>query len=148
MHSKQGIEYVGVVIVYFCHDGKGNFIMAKRSDKARDENGRWDIGGGGLDVELSVEETLKKEIKEEYCTDVLSHDFLGFRDVFRTHKGERTHWITLDFKVLVDRKKVEIGEPELFTDLQWFQLGKLPHDIHSQLPIFLKKYKSKLILKS
>lgn len=144
MHSRQGITYVGVAIVYFCHDGKGNFIMAKRSDKARDENGKWDIGGGGLDFDLSVEETIKKEIKEEYCTDVLSHEFLGFRDVFRTHKGKKTHWIALDFKVLVDRKKVKIGEPELFTELDWFQLKKLPEDVHSQLPAFIERYHDKL----
>ncbi len=144
MHSLQGIKYVGVAIVYFCHDGKGSFIMAKRSKKARDENGKWDIGGGGLDFDLSVEETIKKEIKEEYCTDVLSHDFLGFRDVFRTHKGKKTHWIALDFKVLVDRKKVTIGEPELFTDLDWFRLENLPDGVHSQFPAFIKKYHDKL----
>jgi 8-oxo-dGTP pyrophosphatase MutT (NUDIX family) len=144
MHSLQGIKYVGVAIVYFCHDNKRNFIMAKRSEKARDENGKWDIGGGGLDFDLSVEETLKKEIKEEYCTDVLSHEFLGFRDVFRTHNGKKTHWIALDFKVFIDRKKVKIGEPDLFTDLQWFRLDNLPDDVHSQLPAFIDKYHDKL----
>jgi 8-oxo-dGTP pyrophosphatase MutT (NUDIX family) len=144
MHSQQGIKYVGVAIVYFCHDNKGNFVMAKRSKKARDENGKWDIGGGGLDFDLSVEKTLKKEIKEEYCTKVLSYEFLGYRDVFRTHKGKRTHWVTLDFKVLIDRTKVKIGEPDLFTELKWFKLEELPNDVHSQLPAFLDKYHNKL----
>ncbi len=62
----KGADFTGVAIVFFCHHGKGNFIMAKRSQNARDEQGKWDIGGGGLDFGISVEETLKKEIKEEY----------------------------------------------------------------------------------
>ena len=140
----QGIDFVGVATIYFCHDGKGNFIMAKRSEKARDENGRWDIGGGGLDFDQSVDQTLKKEIGEEYCTDVISYEFMGYRDVFRTHKDKTTHWITLDFKALIDPKKVKIGEPDKFTDLQWFRLDHLPTDLHSQLPLFLKKYKDQL----
>lgn len=43
----KGVDYIGVCVVYFCHDGKGEFVMAKRSSNARDEHGRWDIGGGG-----------------------------------------------------------------------------------------------------
>jgi len=34
---KKGIDFTGVSIVYFCHDGKGNFLMQKRSQQARDE---------------------------------------------------------------------------------------------------------------
>lgn len=44
-HMIKGVDYTGVCIIYFCHDAKGNFIMAKRSPQARDERGRWDIGG-------------------------------------------------------------------------------------------------------
>ena len=142
--AKQGEEFVGVGVIYFCHDGKGNFIMAKRSENARDEHGRWDIGGGGLDFDISVEDTLRKEIKEEYCTDVKSYEFMGYRDVFRENNGKKTHWVTLDFKVLIDAKKVKLGEPDKFTDLQWFRLESLPKDLHSQLPHFIEIYKDKL----
>lgn len=135
----QGRDYIGVTIVYFCHDGKGNFVMARRSENARDENGRWDIGGGGLDFELTVEETLEKEIREEYCTDIVSSEFLGFRDVHRDHAGHKTHWIALDFKVQVNPKQVRLGEPHKFTELKWFRLDNLPEDdLHSQLPTFFK----------
>lgn len=146
MQFKQGQDYVGVSIVYFCHDSKGKFIMAKRSENARDERGKWDIGGGGLDFGMTVEDTLCKEIREEYCTDVLSSEFLGFRDAHRELDGKPTHWIALDFKVQVDPKKVKIGEPHKFTDLQWFRLSdKLPENLHSMLPLFLEKYHDKLI---
>ena len=65
---KKGVDFIGVTVVYFCHDGNGKFIMAKRSKNTRDEHGKWDIGGGGVEFGESVEKTLRKEIKEEYCT--------------------------------------------------------------------------------
>jgi 8-oxo-dGTP pyrophosphatase MutT (NUDIX family) len=107
----KGMDFVGVAVVYFCHDGKGRFIMGKRSNQARDEHGRWDIGGGGVEIADSVEQTLRKEIMEEYCTEILDFEFLGFRDVFREHNGQKTHWIVLDYKVLIDASQVKNGEP-------------------------------------
>lgn len=140
----KGIDYPGVTIVYACHDGTGNFLLNKRSVQCRDEHGKWDCGGGGLDLGVTVEETLRKEIMEEYCTDVLSYEFLGFRDVHREHNGRPTHWIALDFKVLIDKEKVQNGEPHKFDEIGWFKLDAMPSELHSQFPNFLKKYKDKL----
>jgi 8-oxo-dGTP diphosphatase len=139
-----GIDYIGVTTVYFCHDGKGNFVMAKRSKQARDEKGRWDIGGGKLEHGVLVEDNLRKEIAEEYGTDVLSFEFLGYRDVHREHEGEKTHWIGLDFKVLVDPYKVKNNEPHKFDEIGWFTLETIPEFTHSQFPEFLEKYKERL----
>lgn len=141
---QKGIDHTGVTVVYFCHDGKGNFIMSKRSDNTRDEHGRWDIGGGGLEFNDTVENTLRKEIQEEYCTDVLSHEFLGFRDVHRAIEGKPSHWIALDFKVLIDPKKVKNGEPHKFDEVKFFRLNTLPSPVHSQFPEFLRLYKANL----
>jgi len=118
--------------------------MAKRSQNARDEKGMWDIGGGGVEFGETVEQTLKKEIKEEYNADVLSFEVLGFRDVHRDHEGKPTHWIALDFKVLVNPIGVKINEPHKFDDLGWFRIENLPKPNHSQFPEFLEKYRDKL----
>lgn len=141
---KIGFDYPGVGVVYFCHDGKGNFVMAKRSRNTRDEHSKWDIGAGALEFGEKVEEALRKEIKEEYMTDVLDYEFLGYRDVHRKHDNKKTHWLTLDFKVLVDPKKVTNGEPHKFSDISWFTFDNLPENLHSELPRFFKKYKDKL----
>ncbi len=176
---QKGVDFTGVSMIYFCHDGKGNFLMAKRSQNARDEHGKWDIGGGALDFGSSVEEALKKEIKEEYCTDVLSYEFLGFRDVHReiqldtglswklrlswkltevnfVHLDQfrpsisvvplrkKTHWIALDFKVLVDPAKIRNGEPHKFDEICWFTFDSFPENLHSTVPVIFEKYKEKL----
>lgn len=144
LSMQKGVDFIGVSIVYFCHDGKGNFLMHKRGLGARDEQGKWDIGAGGLELHDTVENTLRKEIMEEYSTDVLSFEFLGYRDVHRTHENKPTHWIALDFKVLVDPKKVKNGEPHKFDEVGWFNFENLPENRHSVLDLFFEKYKNQL----
>lgn len=138
------MDFIGIAIVYFCHDGKGNFVMSKRSKNSRDEVGTWDPGGGALEFGDSLEETLRREIKEEYGTNVLSYEFLGFRDVHRKLGGKKTHWIALDFKVRVNKNKVKNGEPHKFSEVGWFRLDKLPKPLHSQFPDFIKRYSARL----
>jgi len=118
--------------------------MSKRNSNSRDEQNRWDIGGGAVEFGIPIEENLKNEICEEYGTNILGYEFLGFRDVHRENGGIKTHWVALDFKVLVDRSKVKNGEPHKFDDVKWFSLDTLPSPIHSQLGTFLKLYDKKL----
>lgn len=142
---KKGEDYIGISVVYLCHDGEGNFVFNKRSVNCRDEQGRWDIGGGGVDFGDSLEQTLRKEIKEEYCTDVIDFEFLGYRDVFRENNGKKTHWLGMDFKVLVDKNKVANGEPHKFDAVEWFRLDNLPSPLHSQLMNTINKNREKLL---
>ncbi|MBW3019615.1 NUDIX domain-containing protein [Candidatus Woesearchaeota archaeon] len=141
---KKGVDFTGVCIVFFCHDGNGKFLMGKRSEKCRDDWHCWDIGGGGLRFGERVEEAVRREIKEEYCTDCRKIEFLGFRDVHRVHEGEKTHWVALDFKVEVDPEKAGTGEPERQADVQWFTLDNYPEKCHSQWPEFLRLHENKL----
>jgi 8-oxo-dGTP diphosphatase len=143
-NKAKGKEFIGNGVVYFCHDGKGNFLMHKRSAQARDEHGKWDIGAGSLELGETAEATLRREIKEEYNCDVLNFELLGYRDIFREQDGKPTHWLALDFKVLVDPAQVKNGEPHKFETVAWFTNDSLPEQQHSQLPHFLKKYGSRL----
>lgn len=142
---RKGVDYPGVSIVFFCHDGKGNYLLHKRSQNARDEQGRWDVGGGGLELGDKVLEKLESEIMEEFCTPVIDAEFLGYRDVHREHEGAKTHWIALDFRVLVDPNKVKIGEPHKFDDIGWFKIHNLPAPLHSQFDKALEQHRHKLV---
>jgi 8-oxo-dGTP diphosphatase len=141
---KKGIDFIGVGIVFYCHDGNGNVLMGKRNVNCKDEHGNWDIGGGGLEFGEHVIDALKREIFEEYCTEILDFEFLGYRDVHREFNGVKTHWVALDFKVLVDRRKVKNGEPNKIDEVRWVKHGEWPRPFHSQFPEFLENYKGKL----
>ena len=141
---KKGEDYTGITVVYAVHDGKGNYLLNKRSTNCRDEHGTWDPGGGGLEFGDTAEATLRKELMEEYCVEPLEMEFLGFRDVLRTNAGKPTHWIALDFRVLVDSDQAKNGEPHKFDEIGWFRLDALPSPLHSQYPYFLEKYRDRL----
>lgn len=141
----KGVDYIGVSVTFVCHDGKGRILMHKRNSNCRDEHDRWDTGGGGLRFGEKVEDCLQREVKEEYCAEVLDHELIAVTDLHREHNGKPTHWICFTYKVLVDPEKVKIGEPEKFDDLKWFTLDTLPKNLHSQLPKFFEKWRSKLL---
>ena len=142
-----GVDYIGNAAVTLCHDGNGKYLLGLRSDACRDEHNKWDpIGSGGIEFGDTIEATIRREVKEECGAAVLDIEFLGTREVFRSHNNQATHWIQFDHLVLIDPSAVYITEPEKCLELRWCALSDFPPvaDMHSQFPIFLEKYKDKL----
>ena len=137
---RPGIDYPAITIVFFCHDGEGNYLLNKRSSNCRDEHGRWDPGGGRLEQGHTIEETLSKEIQEEYGTLVIDYEPLGMREVFREHGQHKTHWLALDYLVHVDRSLARNAEPHKFEQIGCFRFSEFPSPMHSQFPTALEKY--------
>jgi ADP-ribose pyrophosphatase YjhB (NUDIX family) len=144
LRQHKGKSFVGVSTCFFCHDGKGKFFMAKRSDSNRDEHGTWEIGGGGLKWGHKAMDNAVREAKEEYNATPKEVVFLGYRDVLRAQNGVKTHWVALDFALLVGPDELKNNEPETFNDVGWFTLDNLPSPLHSQQIPFFKRYKPKL----
>ena len=140
----KGVDYIGVSVVFFCHDGQGNFVMHKRGEACRDERGRWDFGGGGLKFGEKIADALKREVFEEYAVEPLKVEPLGFDECFRDERGVPTHWICFRYKVLVDRSLVINNEPEKHEDLRWVTLDTLPSPLHSNIPQEIEEYGQKL----
>ncbi|HET8708754.1 MAG TPA: hypothetical protein VFL85_00580, partial [Candidatus Saccharimonadales bacterium] len=55
---RRGIDFIGVSCGFLCHDGTGRFLMQKRSQNCRDEQGRWDIGAGSHEFGDNIEDTI------------------------------------------------------------------------------------------
>src|SRR5579862_8107330 len=92
---KAGLDYVAVGVSFYCHDGRGNFLMHKRSRNCRDEQGRWDFGGGKLEFGEQPEEAVLREVREEYCCAGRIQEILPPISRFREHDGRSTHWLSL-----------------------------------------------------
>lgn len=142
---KKGVDHVGLTVVFFCHDGEGNVVLQLRSKNCRDEHGRWDCGGGGVEHGDTFEKTMRNEIHQELCADVLSFELLGFREVFREQAGEKTHWVAFDYLIKLDRTQVKNGEPHKFDAVEWFPVNSLPQNLHSQFPTFFEKYRGIIV---
>lgn len=143
LDSRRGIDYIGISASFVVHDGQGNVLLQKRGQHARDENGKWDVGGGAIEFGESVDDAVRREVKEELCVNPINIQFLTVYDSFREYKGLTTHWIAIMHVVQVDPKKVKIGEPHKIDELGWFTSGNLPSPLHSQ---FWKSYQVALDL--
>ncbi len=128
---KLGVDYIGVTCVFYCHDGKGNLLLHQRTDKCKDEQGRWDCGGGAIKVGETFEQTVKREIKEEYCVNVKKLKLVGVNNLLRTANGVKTHWIAIIFAIEVDPKRVKIGDHKKMAQYGWFKQNRLPSPLHS-----------------
>jgi len=144
LRQHKGRSFPGITVVFFCHDGQGNFLLGKRGPLARDEQGTWVVGGGGLKHGESAEAALVREVQEEYLAKPLTTDFIGYFDVLRADAVSASHWIALCFAVLVDRDQIEIGEPGVIDQLDWFTLDTMPTPLHSQMTIFVDKFRTQL----
>lgn len=132
-----GTDYIGVTCVFYCHDGKGKLLLHKRSQKCRDEKGRWDCGGGQMEIGETFAQTVTREVQEEYGTKPKKIELVGVNNVIRKENGKSSHWIAVLFSVLVDQKKVKLNLPEKMTQIGWFSTKKLPKPLHSMFNIHL-----------
>jgi 8-oxo-dGTP diphosphatase len=125
---KIGNDYIGVTVCFVVHDGKKNFLLQKRSQNCRDEQGRWDNGGGALEFGEEWEEAVKREVFEELAAEI---NFLDSFNSLRNENNSPSHWVAVVFAVKVDPRTVKINEPDKIDEIGWFTLDNLPSPLHS-----------------
>lgn len=128
-----GVDHIGVACIFACHDQAGRIVLAKRNETARDERGRWDLGGGSVRFGETLEQAVRREVREEYGVDPLEVTLIHAYSALRTNAGVPTHWVALLHAVAVDPSQVHLAEPDKFTELGWFDLDHLPSPLHSQI---------------
>ena len=138
---KPGVDYIGVSTPFYCHDGQGNFLFHKRSQKCRDEQGRWDTGSGKLEFGLTPEENVLKEVMEEYgVAGEIQERLLSF-SLFRETNGVKTHWLIMPFVIKINRNEVKNNEPERIDEIAWFKLNNLPAPLHTGFELTFNKHR-------
>ena len=129
---KRGVDYIGVTVVFFCHDGEGNVLLQKRSMNCRDEQGRWDCGGGSMEFgEESFESGVRREVLEELGVEPLAVKHMATTNVIRDNNGMPTHWVAVVHAVKIPREGLRIGEPDKIDEIGWFPADALPENLHS-----------------
>ncbi len=141
---KAGVDHVGVAVAFFCHDGAGNFLMHKRSERCRDEQGTWDIGGGKLEYGETIDEAVMRELAEEYGCVGSIEERLPPNTYLRVDGNERRHWVIIPHIVRVKREDAKLNDPESMTEMAWFKLDFLPEPLHSGVKSDIERYAASL----
>lgn len=142
---KKGLDYIGVAVIPFVHDGKGNYLVGLRTENCRDEHNKWEpIGGGGVEVGETLEQAIKREVKEETGATAEKVELMGMRECFRNLDGKDTHWIMYDYKVLVNPQEVYIVEPDMCAEIRWVKPNEVPEPMMNGFAEFLEINANKL----
>jgi ADP-ribose pyrophosphatase YjhB (NUDIX family) len=99
--------------------------LGRKPDNIGPYPNTWHLPGGGVDLENeTLEEALKREMKEEAGIEISNIETIGFdEDEEADKKGELTHYIFLDFKAVCASENFKAGDDLNF--LQWVEKSKL-----------------------
>jgi len=125
---KIGIDYIGVGCGALIVNDKNETLLLKRTSKTRNEAGFWSKPGGGVEFGEKVEESLKRECKEELGVVIGEIKFLSFTDSIM--KADNQHWVSLNYCAKIINGEPKNMEPEKHEEIKWFNLDNLPENIN------------------
>lgn len=115
---KPGFDCVGVGIGAAILNEDGKLFLSLRSQNTKNERGLWETPGGGSEFGETMEQTVIREMKEEYGITVKPLKVLHVYD--HILKEDKQHWIAITFLCKVKSGTPKIMEPEKCDGIGWF----------------------------
>ena len=139
---KKGVDYIGVGVGAAIFNSDGKLFIAQRGKKAKNERSKWQIPGGGVDFGETLEDALKREIREEHGIEIEILELLGICD--HIIPDEHQHWVAPTYICKLVKGEPKILESDKCEAFGWFSLveaEKLDLSIITKRDIVLLKKK-------
>ncbi len=135
---KPGIDCIGVGVGAFILNDRNELLLLFR--KKAPEKGTWMIPGGAVEFGEKLEDTVKREAREEIGVEVgvVRHVQTGTHIIMED--GHRTHWIAPVFLCRVVSGKPKLLEPEKHAEMRWFPLNALPGNLSKKTASDVEAY--------
>jgi mutator protein MutT len=105
-HERPTRPVLGAAAVILSDDGR---VVLIRRGQAPDA-GEWSIPGGGVELGESVEDALRREVREETGLEIAVGEFLEtYERVERDAEGVRFHFVVLDYRATVTGGTLHAG---------------------------------------
>ena len=133
---KRGIDYIGVGVRAAILNNEKKVLLALRGQKAKNERGKWEIPGGSVEFGETLEEALKREIREELGVEIEIKELLDVCS--HIIPDEKQHWVSPTYICQITNGIPINKEQEKCDQIGWFSIQeaeKLPlslvtiHDI-------------------
>jgi len=103
---------------------KNEVLLLQRSANSRWKPSTWARPGGEVEFGETIEEALKREIKEEVGVEIKVIRQLSFHQ--NIDEGKKMHWLSFGFLAKCVSGSVKNCEPDKHDELKWFSLNDLP----------------------
>lgn len=113
-------------------------MMLRNKEPAKD---KWAIPGGKVEMFETLEETLKREMKEELGVQIEVTNFLCNVQDINKEKGE--HWIMPVYETKIVSGNIVNIEPEKHKKLKWFHIDEVPENISYMTQMVINEIKNK-----
>jgi 8-oxo-dGTP diphosphatase len=139
--SKPGKDYIGLGVGAVILKKRKEILLEKRSSiltSDRTTVGMWSIPGGEVEFGETIEDAVKREVKEELGVEIEIVKPIGHWD--QVLKKSKIHWHCISFLCKIRSGTPKIMEPEKFNKLKWWPIKKIPKNAgiaHVAAPLYL-----------
>ncbi len=123
-------------------DEQGRLLMIRRSD-----SGAWGVPGGAMEPGEAIEETARRELKEETGLDLRRAELFGVFSgpelYHRYPNGDEVYNVSIVYLAHMAGGAVALGDGE-HTEFAYFLIDELPADISPPIRPILKRLKERL----
>lgn len=128
---------VGVGAVVISKQGKVLLALRRRAPEAQ----HWGILGGKVEYFETLEDAVRREVKEESGLDVTIQELLCVTDHIITE--ENSHWVSPAYLCEINSGSVEKREPNTIAEIDWFAVDDLPSPLTMTARNALEVYRSR-----
>jgi len=124
-NTRPGIDYIGVSVGALLVNDDGAVFLSRRGRQASNERGCWETPGGKVGFGETLEDAVRREMREEYGIDIEIVAQFPAEDHLLPEEGQ--HWVATTFLArLVPGSEPRILEPDKCDGIGWFPLDALP----------------------
>ena len=120
---KKGVDFIGVGTGAIVINDDGKVLIAKRGSNARNEVGKWEFPGGGVEFGEKCEDAIKREIKEEFDIEIKVIELLEIVD--HIIPNEKQHWVSPSYIAKYVSGETRILEPHKIDEFKWANISEI-----------------------
>lgn len=139
---QKGIDYIGVGVGALIFNDQGQILIAKRTNKVRNEPNKWEFPGGSVRFGEKCEDAVVREVKEEFDIKIKVITFLGLVDHIIPEQEQ--HWVSPSYIAKLISGTLKIMEPDRCCEIKWVKISEInTQTLSSVCQVDLKNYVNK-----